>query len=732
MMLRRKPGVLLPLAILCTIAFLCAGIGTAWRMHQVEQRRAQHAAWPAAMAHQVFGFERQFLMLRAELAGLLQRGGERIDLGPLAQRYEILLSRVEMLHSASGLAALRQREEYEALRPQLLEWARLGDEMFAARQVPRQQATAMVARMDAMMVEVQSQTRAASFLTSDLVENQVQELEAQTNMMAAFAMLQLPLLAIAVYSVRTRNRQQQAAQERQRRMADELREAKLTAESAARAKSQFLANMSHELRTPFQGVLGMLQLLEKTELAPSQSELVKTAADSANHLLLLLNDILDISAIEAGRIVLHHDAVDLPRLCREVEALMRVQAEARGLNFVTRIDPDLRRWVAGDATRIKQILFNLLHNAIKFTPEGDIRLEASSRARPDGRQQVLFEVVDSGIGMDDETQARLFRRFEPGESGLSRRFSGTGLGLEISRNLARLMGGDLVATSALGVGSRFSLTLDLPECSEPRAAAAPSVSAPQRSLRVLVADDHPINRRYLALVLESLGHRPDLCENGEEAVELVQCDPYDAVLMDVHMPVLDGLTATRRIRALGSKYARLPILALTADAMASSRERALDAGVTLFVPKPVQPDQLATALAQALGTEPRIVPPPQALGPEALSQRLMQVVGSLPREQVCELLRMFFEDDSHAFAELQEAIFGADPEEVRAAAHKYKGSARMLGLNPVAEAAEQVEAWARQGAPRASAQAHSDALQAALESTRQALRSWLENLPAAT
>ncbi len=531
-------------------------------------------------------------------------------------------------------------------------------------------------------------------------------------------------------------REQVRARERAELLALELSDAKLAAEEASRTKGQFLANMSHELRTPFQGVLGMLQLLRNTQLSERQEELVHTAQDSASHLLGILNEILDLSALQSGKVSVHPAPVDLRQLCREVESLMRVQAEARGLQLVVLVDAGVPAWVDADAKRIKQVLFNLVNNAIKFTPAGEVRLRVGASPLEEGRHLVWFEVEDTGIGMDKATLARLFRRFETGDASLSRPMGGAGLGLEISRSLARLMGGDLRVASEPGKGSTFVLELPLdvaPAQLELPLAEAPP--APRRRLRVLVADDHPVNRRYLGLVLESLEHQAVFCTNGQEALALARREPLDVVLMDIHMPVLDGLAATRALRAEGGRLAALPVIALSADVLAGSRERALDAGCDMFLIKPVQIEALARALEQVLRDEPVGGAPaaPSPAAPEGaalLSSRFDEMAARLPGATLDELLGMFFADDAGAIADLAQGLAAGDAAAVGPAAHKCKGSARLLGLDAVAAACEGAEAWARGARPEAEPAVLATVLDCAVTETRRALAARRARVPA--
>ena len=404
----------------------------------------------------------------------------------------------------------------------------------------------------------------------------------------------------------------------------ELRAAREAAEAASASKSAFLANMSHEIRTPFQGLKGMLGLLSATSLDERQAGYLRTASASADHLLTLLNDILDMSRLESGRLSLAPHPVALRELVAEVDALMRPQAQLKGLRFFVQVAPAVPERVMLDATRVRQVLFNLLSNAIKFTEQGGVRLEiAVTEAAPgtvlqdpepgvttaEGRTvDVDFRIIDSGPGMDTDTLARLFQRFSQGDESLSRRHGGTGLGLEISRNLARLMGGDVNVSSRLGQGSTFVFRVPLPVLPEtPQGPAVTPASSPDqaRTLRVLVAEDNEVNRMVMEAILGGMGHDVGFAENGEQASQMAADQDWDIVLMDLHMPVMDGLEATRAIRAQGhARRAAVPVVALTADVFVETRERCLAAGVQAFLTKPVDTAELAACLT-ALATPPR-------------------------------------------------------------------------------------------------------------------------------
>jgi signal transduction histidine kinase/ActR/RegA family two-component response regulator len=441
-------------------------------------------------------------------------------------------------------------------------------------------------------------------------------------------------------------------------LAVSLQHARADAEQASRAKSAFLANMSHELRTPFNGLLGMLSLLESSPQAPEQAEQLRTARESGEHLLDILDDVLDVSRLDSGQLEIAPTPVDLARLLRDVDALMGPQARARGLTLVLDIGPGLPAWVQVDGKRLKQIVFNLVGNAIKFTERGAVQIHTGLVRRPapagavdSAAPELVLSVSDTGIGMDADTLGRLFQRFSQGDSSIHRRFGGTGLGLEISRNLARLMGGDISASSEPGRGSVFTLNLPLQVLDEqmgahpgdahapvaaPAAARAPSgvgnaapsaaeaapvgpphgLATPTRAaLQVLVCDDHPVNCKLLVALLGRLGLAARICEHGAQAVDLVRSGAWDLVLMDMHMPVMDGLAATRAIRALGPRERALVVVAVTADAFEEARRLALDAGMNDVVTKPLQLRDLRDCLLRHFPHLDLPVLPGRSVGP---------------------------------------------------------------------------------------------------------------------
>jgi signal transduction histidine kinase/DNA-binding NarL/FixJ family response regulator len=417
--------------------------------------------------------------------------------------------------------------------------------------------------------------------------------------------------------------QQEVARLLERQSALEAQRA--AAAAASQAKSQFVAHMSHEIRTPMTAILGYSDVLLSTIEQPELLDAARTIKRNSEHLLEILNDILDFSKIEAGRLDIERVRCSPHQILSDVVALLRVRAAAKGL--VLRLDSDgpLPEAISTDPTRLRQILMNLVGNAIKFTEAGEVRVVARTIRNSGGPWRLQVDVIDTGIGIEPEQMRRLFQPFSQADASTTRTYGGTGLGLAISRRLARLLGGDLSAASVPGQGSTFTLTIDagslegvpLVALQEGVGQGAPQPPAAEdgtsgllRGRRILVADDAPDNRRLVACILKRAGAEVYLAENGRQVVEMALSTQegwgrrwydrprhYDAVLMDVQMPLLDGCEATRFLRRRGFEQ---PIIALTAHALDEDRRKCLEAGCTAFAAKPVQREELLRLIASLL------------------------------------------------------------------------------------------------------------------------------------
>jgi PAS domain S-box-containing protein len=493
------------------------------------------------------------------------------------------------------------------------------------------------------------------------------------------------------------------AREAARRQADklavlsqQLASARDAAETANRAKSDFLAGMSHELRTPLNGIIGFAELLSQDGLSDAQRrEFSGFMRDAGRSLLTIVNDILDFSKIEAGKLELESTAVDIGQLVRGCEALVRHDAEAKGLALEVHIDPLLPPAMTGDPTRLRQILVNLAVNAVKFTDTGAVCVDVRQVVR-DGATLIRFEVADTGIGIAPDAQGRLFQHFHQVDPSTTRKYGGTGLGLAICKRLVDMMGGALGLDSSLGQGSTF--WFETPLLAAPAPASAGRATAPQtgRRLNILLAEDMEMNQVLVATILRRAGHGVELVGDGAEAVAAVQTRPFDLVLMDVHMPVMDGLEAARLIRALPGAAGRTPILAMTANVMAEDIAECGAAGMDGHLAKPIDAGKLVARVA-AVGQAGRDDTPPPAgavLNAETVG-RMEQLLGA---EMLADLAAELVRDVSGALAAMQAAP--DDRQLIEKAAHDLVSLAGNLGFERLSASSRTLmQACQRGGAP---------------------------------
>jgi PAS domain S-box-containing protein len=503
--------------------------------------------------------------------------------------------------------------------------------------------------------------------------------------------------------------------ERQR-AAEALRDAKEAAEAASHAKSAFLANMSHEIRTPLNAILGFTDVLvNQVDATPQQRDYLQTIHDSGRHLLTLINDVLDLSKIESGQMLMEAERCSPHEIIATTVSILRVPAQERGLILEYFWKGEIPASIQTDAARLRQILMNLVGNAIKFTEVGSVQIAA--RLVNGDSPRLIIDVIDTGVGIDPQAATRIFDPFVQADSSITRRFGGTGLGLSISRRLARLLGGDLSVNSEVGRGSIFTLTIPIGSLDGVKLvpwADADVVASPakldQRATsslppcRVLLVEDGVTNRKLITLLLERAGAMVRIAENGQAALEAFAWEPFDLILMDMQMPVMDGYTATRELRRLGCK---LPIIALTAHAMASDERKCREAGCSAYLTKPIDRAQLLQAVAKALAeSQSPSADTNSAHGPSAppSSSSAMpaagRIISRLPADdaEFCEIIHEFVLQLEKRLHDAAAAVAEGDLKAVAETAHWIKGAGGTAGFDELTSPASELEKAAKAGA----------------------------------
>lgn len=677
-------------------------------IHQLTNTQYDSITW------QFFQLEREHVKLLRMLDRALE-GKALPSADEFVELYEIYVSRVNLIKEHQRTDLIDRSPVYVKLLSELDAIIALADPVFAQPEglLSKVRELEDVSRsLWEVEPTLREMSREASRATSLYLDERNFQIREQARALTVLTVLQVLLLLCLLVLLVRHIKRQDLQYALLKNLSDDLESARLEAEHANQAKSVFLANMSHEIRTPFQGLMGMLNLLNTTTLNGVQRDHVQTALDSAQHLLGVLNDILDISTIESGELKLLMSPLDLEDLVDNTQELMRHAAIEKAVDLRFEYGERLPKWVRGDAMRIRQILFNLIGNAIKFTDHGEIKVSVDLRPGSNGNVSIVIE--DTGNGMDDATLDRLFTRFYQADNSFLRKTGGTGLGLEISRSLARLMGGDITVTSKVGIGSRFEVTLDLPEATAPTPSRddVKVESASYQRLRLLVAEDHSINLKYMNLLLDKMGHDAVFCGNGLEALDLLQQQSFDAVLLDYHMPELDGISTAQAIRKMGGVSSHIKIMLVTADVVGEIKSRAEEAGVDCFVSKPLTLHDLNQALLSCGLLIPEAPKGNELSDPSDLTALLQSLDAQFPlavdlvayqqlvpfatREVRAEMVALVLAPQSGSLDVLVNAMTAGDQPAIERAAHNLKGAGMLLGLSSLVRAATEIESTATQ------------------------------------
>ncbi|CEP34866.1 MULTISPECIES: hybrid sensor histidine kinase/response regulator [unclassified Halomonas] len=686
-------------AVLLFAAALVVATLAAWRQENLTQSLREDTAWV------VYKLDRDAVQLLNHLLAVTREPLSPAAHEELNLRFELLYSRITLLNDGEVSNLLQQIDTARELLSQIQQQLDVLDIMFTPYNALELNQLPVASLEDELQALTRLTERLVIAINGYLAESATEE-RAQLSLLYKLLMsliIGMSLAAFLVIAFLVREMRESAAIRRnQEKLGRQLEVTAKQAQAANQAKSDFLAMVSHEIRTPLNGVIGMSELLRESASPAQVEDYAQTIHDSANQLLAMINEILDFSKIEAGYLTLETSPTELKPLIDSVVVLFAPRAKMKGLALTVNVDALVPTWVLVDAGRLRQILLNLIANAIKFTDHGEVRVRVSSTV-----EQLLFEISDTGCGLSEQQQQRLFEPFQQADASVARRFGGTGLGLAICKRLSEAMQGRLGVKSTPGQGSTFWCELPL-IAADPVATSLPPV--PKRDFAgttLLLVEDNAVNRKVAMGLLARLGCDIVWAESGHDALAMVQSQQVHLIFMDIQLPDMDGLTVTQRLREQGGWLASVPIVAMTAGGAEDDRQRCLAVGMDDYVTKPLSLSALSNVLAlqlSSLDTMPlqALAVIPGLTGEQSLlnSDTLSMLKTALGEASMIQLIMLYHQQVSDYSAQLA-ACLAATPltpeqeQQVARLAHQLRGESLSMGADKIAELAKQLETLAK-------------------------------------